>query len=95
MDPQPVFSASDLHALETVLPDDDVGGGTILAVVEKNNPKTLYEYDCQEGEVAWQHSHSVGVHGFAGVELPVLEAGKEPLLDELLCARLEFLDLSL
>lgn len=27
-----------LHLLQTVLPDGNIGGDTILAVVEKNNP---------------------------------------------------------
>jgi hypothetical protein len=29
-----------LHLLKTVLPDNDIGGGAVLAVVEQNNPAT-------------------------------------------------------
>ena len=64
----------DLGLLEAVLPDDNVGGGAVLAVVEEDN-------------------HAVGVHGLAGVELPVLELGEDDVLGEGTGLGLEVLDL--
>lgn len=46
-------------------------------------------------EFSQKNLHSIGVHGLAGVELEVLEIGKEGVLDELLGASLERLDLIL
>lgn len=64
----------DLGLLEAVLPDNDVRGGAVLAVVEEDN-------------------HAVGVHGLAGVELPVLELGEDDVLGEGTGLGLEVLDL--
>jgi hypothetical protein len=88
----------DLHLLEAVLPDDDVGRGAVLAVVEEDDPVCLGQYvlltlckdRCAGGG---RNSHCVGVHRLARVEFPVLEVGQDLLLDELLRARLEGLDL--
>lgn len=33
-----------LHLSDTVLPDDDVGGNTVLAVVEEDNPNHINQY---------------------------------------------------
>lgn len=33
-----------LHLGDTVLPDDDVGGNTVLTVVEEDNPDNINQY---------------------------------------------------
>lgn len=34
----------DLHLGKTVLPDDDIGGNTVLTVVEEDNPESISQY---------------------------------------------------
>lgn len=89
---------SDLHALETMLPDNNVGSNAIRAVVEKSNPVTCMSDVSQPlvDDVEREASlHSVRVHRLAAVELEVLEVGNHDLLDELLSSSLELLDLLL
>lgn len=83
----------DLHLLETVLPDNDVGGDTILTVVEEDNTRKrmLASADLGFGGEC-EDVQAIGVHGLASVELKVLEVGQELLLDVALSTLLESRD---
>ena len=74
-----------------MLPHNDVRGGAVLAVVEEDDPGQVSNASCVSA-ARGRHSHGIGVHGLAGVELPVLEVGND-LLGEAGGARLERLDL--
>lgn len=72
----------DLHLLQTVLPGNDVGGDTILTVVEEDDPDSVSKFGtCICFYWLKGHLHAIGVLRLAGVELKVLEVGQEGVLD--------------
>lgn len=87
----------DLHLGETVLPEDEVRGDTILARFLDVSiwKKLVGVWFIDDLPVVEESDHAIGVHGLASVELEVLEVGQQSILDELLGARLESLDLVL
>lgn len=56
-----------------MLPDSNVWGGTILAIVHQNNPKSEVSMVVHGSPRFVRSLHSVWVHGLADVEIVVLE----------------------
>lgn len=92
------FSNSlDLHRAQTMLPKGDIGGDTILTVVQEDNPiipivsyRNLFMHGTStSGRL---DLHSIRVHLRTSVELVVLEVSAD-LLEESSSLRLEILDL--
>lgn len=78
-----------------MLPDNDVGGDTILAVVHENDTILGQYPPLQANSVLGSNLQAIGVHGLASEELKVLEVGQELVLDVLLGTSLEGGDLLL
>jgi hypothetical protein len=89
-----------LHDLNTVLPDDDVGGNTVLTVVEQDDAVwSDQQVHCRDrsspssGRCVHVYIPAIRILRLASVELEVLEVGDKLLLDVSLGALLESSDL--
>lgn len=89
-----------------MLPDDNIGSSSILAVVEEDDTadalastrlKLGYSQRPQHlvGRAPGKYVQAIGVHGLASVELKVLEVGQQLLLDVRLGTLLKLLDILL
>ena len=76
-----------------MLPEGDVGGDTVLAVVEEDDPESVLVWKSTYNVVRF-NIHGIRVHGLADEELVVLEIGNN-LLGEGGGTLLELLDLVL
>lgn len=85
----------DLHLGETVLPNNDIGSGTVLTVVEEDNPEDFkLANNLAYTTNNWtNYLHGIGIHALASVELVILEVGDQLILDKVGSASLESLDL--
>ena len=77
-----------------MLPDNDIWGNAILAVIEKYNPVNQCQHGSEVGTplVGEDHVHSIRVHRLAGVEIEVIEIGHDMFGVVFLHTLLELLD---